>query len=581
MELAVAVVSWVILFAVRLALGKFFRRVGLGEGLLWLMVGFIAAVMAVGLLDPKRTKYIDECRQEGGGYWDCQRSFGRARPAIYPDAEPSQLAAYLLARKGTLRVGISFDNVLLAPHDVTTGVVARGVPADLAQELGRWLGVPIEIVPFASTEAMAGTAKTGEWSVAFFEAEPQRKEIFFSTAYAEIDSTYLVRADSQLRTIADLDRPGVRIAVAEKSACDIYLGRSLKQAQIVRAPGAGAYELFVSQKLEALAGLRPALIAHAEKDPGLRVLEGRFGTVPQVIGTPNDEAAIHLRQFTEHAKASGLVARLIENNPVSGLSSAPVGVHPQGRIDPGPAREAPRPDDKAAAYNKSGDAWFGKFDWDRAIADYSEAIRLDPRHAGAYKNRAVAWVAKGDYQRALADFDEVLRLNPEDVDAYYKRGLTWQNRRDYDRAIADYSEVLRRDPKSPGVYQKRGSALQAKGEYERAIADYSDALRVDPTNTDAYNSAARLLATAPVASVRDGARAVELATRAAELMQWANADYLDTLAAAHAEAGNFAEAVRWQQKALADRHFAREHGEEARARLELYRKNQPYRLNPK
>jgi tetratricopeptide (TPR) repeat protein len=242
-----------------------------------------------------------------------------------------------------------------------------------------------------------------------------------------------------------------------------------------------------------------------------------------------------------------------------------------------PPREAPPPDDRAAAYNKSGDAWFGKSAFDRAIADYTEAIKVDPKYAAAYRNRAIAWFAKGDYGRSIADYDELLRLNADDVDAYYARGVAREQTRDYDRAIADYSEALRRNPKHVAAYHNRGSALRAKGEYQRATADYIDALRVDPTDADAYNSAARLLASAPVAAARNGARAVELATRASELM--ASADYVDTLAAAHAEAGNFAEAVRWQQKALADRRFAKEHGAEARQRLELYRRNQPYRLN--
>ncbi|HSU91435.1 MAG TPA: tetratricopeptide repeat protein [Sporolactobacillaceae bacterium] len=245
-------------------------------------------------------------------------------------------------------------------------------------------------------------------------------------------------------------------------------------------------------------------------------------------------------------------------------------------IEPQPPRE--RPDEKAAAYNKSGDAWFGKSVFDRAIADYTEAIKADPKYAAAYKNRAVAWFAKGDYNRAIADYDELLRLNADDVDAYYARGVAREQTRDYDRAIADYTEALRRNPKHVAAYHNRGSAWAAKREYERAIADYNDALRVDPTDADAYDSAARLLAAAPVAAARNGARAVEFATRAAELGQWANADHLDTLAAAHAEAGNFAEAVRWQEKALADRQFAKNHAQEARRRLELYRRNQPYRI---
>jgi polar amino acid transport system substrate-binding protein len=239
---------------------------------------------------------------------------------------PAPLAKFDLAPSGKLRVGINFGNVLLTGKDPKTGE-PRGVAVDLAHELARRLGVPIEIVPFDSAGAMAEAVKTGKWDVAFLGAEPQRaNEIAFTAAYAEIESSYLVPAGSPLRSIADVDRPGVRIAVASKSAYDLYLSRTLKNANLVRVPGADSYEAFLSQKLDALAGLRPVLLGHSEKLPGSRVLEGRFGTVQQAIGTPKarDAAAKYLREFVEDAKASGLVARTIERNAARGLTVAPL-----------------------------------------------------------------------------------------------------------------------------------------------------------------------------------------------------------------------------------------------------------------
>ncbi len=187
--------------------------------------------------------------------------------------------------------------------------------------------MPIEIVPFDSAGEMADAVKTGKWDVAFLGAEPQRaSEIAFTAAYAEIESTYLVPAGSPLRAIADVDRPGVRIAVASKSAYDLYLSRTLKNANLVRVPAADAYETFLSQKLDALAGLRPLLLGISEKLPGSRVLDGRFNTVQQAIGTPKarEAAAKYLREFAEDVKASGLVARSIEKNAVRGLTVAPL-----------------------------------------------------------------------------------------------------------------------------------------------------------------------------------------------------------------------------------------------------------------
>ena len=243
--------------------------------------------------------------------------------ATTPEVPP--LAKFDLAPSGTLRAGINFGNVLLTGKDPKSGE-PRGVAVDLARELGRRLGVPVEIVPFDSAGAMADAVKTGKWDVAFLAAEPQRaNEIAFTAAYAEIEATYLVPAGSALRSIADVDRPGVRIAVASQSAYDLYLSRTLKNANLVRVPGVNAYETFLSQKLDALAGLRPLLLTDSEKLPGSRVLEGRFSTVQQAIGTQKarEAAAKYLRDFAEDVKASGFVARSIDKHAVRGLAVAP------------------------------------------------------------------------------------------------------------------------------------------------------------------------------------------------------------------------------------------------------------------
>ena len=143
----------------------------------------------------------------------------------------------------------------------------------------------------------------------------------------EIEATYLVPAGSPLMGIEDVARAGVRIAVSGRSAYDLYLTRHLKQAELVRADGIDAsYDLFVNDDLDALAGLRPRLIEDVEKLPGARVLNGRFTAVQQAIGTRrgNDAGLAFLKEFVEEAKASGLVARLIDRHGVTGrLTVAP------------------------------------------------------------------------------------------------------------------------------------------------------------------------------------------------------------------------------------------------------------------
>jgi polar amino acid transport system substrate-binding protein len=174
---------------------------------------------------------------------------------------------------------------------------------------------------------MADGVKTGAWDVAFLAADPDRAgEITFTAPYLEIDSTYLVPAGSSLRTLQDVDRDGVRIAVSDKSAYDLYLTRALTHAQLVRAPSPGAsVELFFERRLDALAALRPVLVDLAAQHPGTRVLDGRFTVVTQAVGAPKSRtaAARFLRAFVEEAKATGLVAQAIDASGVRGVTVAP------------------------------------------------------------------------------------------------------------------------------------------------------------------------------------------------------------------------------------------------------------------
>jgi polar amino acid transport system substrate-binding protein len=232
-----------------------------------------------------------------------------------------------LAPTGTLRVGVNYGNFLLVTKDPAGGH-GRGIVIDLAQELGRRAGVPVEFVAYDTAGALADSARSGAWDVAFLGAEPQRaNEIAFSAAYLEIPVTYLVPAGSPIRSLADVDREGVRVAVSAKSAYDLFLTRSLRLATLVRAEGLpAAFELFKSQRLDALAGLRPGLLADSGKLPGSRLLDGQVTVVQQAIGTPKArmEGARYLREFAEEVKTSGLVAQLIEKHGVRGVNVAPL-----------------------------------------------------------------------------------------------------------------------------------------------------------------------------------------------------------------------------------------------------------------
>jgi tetratricopeptide (TPR) repeat protein len=138
------------------------------------------------------------------------------------------------------------------------------------------------------------------------------------------------------------------------------------------------------------------------------------------------------------------------------------------------------------AYVNRGLSYADKGDHTRAIGDYTEAIRLYPNAATAYVNRALSYAAKGDYDRAIADCTEALRLNPDDADAYNNRGASYEAKRDYARALTDYTEALRLNPDDADAYNNRGVVHAAKQEHDEAIIDYMEAIRLNPHSANAY-----------------------------------------------------------------------------------------------
>ena len=231
-----------------------------------------------------------------------------------------------LAPTGKLRAAINFGNPVLAQKDPATGE-PRGVSVDLARELGRRLGVPIELVTFDAAGKVFEALKKDAWDIAFLAIDPARAaEITFTAPYVVIEATYLVPADSPLRTIEDVDRDGVRVAVGSKSAYDLYLTRTLKRAQLVRVPTSPeAIDVFLKDKLEAAAGVKQPLVQFAETHPNVRVMDGRFMAIEQAVGTPRgrEAGARYLRGFIEEMKASGFVAQGLERSGQGDATVAP------------------------------------------------------------------------------------------------------------------------------------------------------------------------------------------------------------------------------------------------------------------
>jgi polar amino acid transport system substrate-binding protein len=187
--------------------------------------------------------------------------------------------------------------------------------------------VPVELVPFDAAGKVTAAVKSNAWDIAFVAIDPARAtDIAFTAPYVIIEGSYAVPQGSPLHTNEDVDRAGVRIAVSNRSAYDLYLSRELKQATLVRAPSPPAsLELFVKDRLEAVAGVKQPIVDFAKRTPGYRVIPGRFMVIEQAMGTPQgrEAGARYLREFIEDVKASGFVAAALERSGQKDAAVAP------------------------------------------------------------------------------------------------------------------------------------------------------------------------------------------------------------------------------------------------------------------
>ncbi len=237
----------------------------------------------------------------------------------------TQTALSDLIEPGTLNVGINLGNILLVTGKSASGD-PEGVAPDMAAGIAERLGVAVKFNTYATPGEVADAAARNEWDIGLIAVEPKRAEVIaFCDAYVEIEATYLVPEGSNLQTVDDVDQPGIRIAVSDRAAYDLYLTRTLKNATLHRAPGLpGAFELFKNEKLDALAGLVPALKGNAETLPGSRLIDGNYTTVQQAIGTRPKARALNtaVQQFIDEAKTSGRVDELINKHGVAGKLQA-------------------------------------------------------------------------------------------------------------------------------------------------------------------------------------------------------------------------------------------------------------------
>ena len=240
---------------------------------------------------------------------------------------PTPEARQALAPTGKLRVGLQLGSPHNVIRDSGSGEM-KGVGFDLGKELARRKGVPFEPVLYPSVAALLDGGKAGAWDVAFVGFSPARAtEWDFTARHLEIEFGYLVPGGSSISTMADVDRPGIRVAVQERSQPDIFLSRTVKNAVVVRAPSlAGTVEMLKSGRADAIFSIKPSLFEISNQLAGSRVLEGRPGIDPHAMAMPKgrDLGVAYARKFVEDAKSEGLVKAAIERAGIRGAVVAPV-----------------------------------------------------------------------------------------------------------------------------------------------------------------------------------------------------------------------------------------------------------------
>jgi polar amino acid transport system substrate-binding protein len=216
-----------------------------------------------------------------------------------------------LAPTGVLRASINLGNPVLAQG---TPDEPAGVTVDIARELARRLDVPLELVCFDAARKSFEAMTTGQADLCFLAIDPARAdEVAFTAPYVVIEGVFAVPAESQLRTVADVDQPGVRIGVKQGSAYDLYLTRTLQQATVVR--GEEGTAVFEEGKLEVAAGIRQPITAFVAEHPETRLIDERFMQIQQAVGTTKTrrpDTVAYLQSFVEDLKSAGFIAASLQ-----------------------------------------------------------------------------------------------------------------------------------------------------------------------------------------------------------------------------------------------------------------------------
>ena len=227
------------------------------------------------------------------------------------------------------------------------------------------------------------------------------------------------------------------------------------------------------------------------------------------------------------------------------------------------------------AFDYRGSCYFAKSDLDKAISDYDQALRFNSTDVDAAFDLASAYRAKGEFDKSIRSWDAYMRLNPTNDAAYKNRASVYGAIGRYDEAIKDWNEGLRLNPDDSTAFAMRAFVYFKTSQFDKADHDAIEAVRLGPTNGAALNNFAWFRATCPVGSFRNGKEAVEAATKACVLANWTRWEWIDTLAAAFAETGNFDQAVSYEKKAMGMDGVSKSEHKNMQHYLLLYKRQQP------
>lgn len=249
------------------------------------------------------------------------------------DAPAQNAVALLLSPNHTLRVAINHGNAVLARKDTVTGELS-GVSVDMARELAQRLHVPLTLVAFDAANKSVEALRSGQADVGFFAIDPARSAgLLFTPPYVVIEGAFVVPQTSAIESVQAVDRPGNRIAVASKSAYDLFLTREITQATLVRTVRSSeVVDLMLSQHLEVAAGVKQQLEMDMRDKPGLRMLQPSFMQIQQAMATVHDHPEVqrYLQDFVEQIKANGFIAESLKRHHIDGVSVAPPFMSTQG-----------------------------------------------------------------------------------------------------------------------------------------------------------------------------------------------------------------------------------------------------------